>query len=59
MSKVFIIGAAGKVGRHLVSLLANREHQPMAMHPNSMQPPKLKGPGETTVPAALQQLLHG
>ena len=58
MSKVFIIGAADKVGR-LVSLLANRGHQPMAMLPNSTQSTELKDLGDTAVTVAVQQLVNG
>lgn len=43
MSRVFIIGAVGKVGRHLVSQLAGRGHQPMAMHRNPEQAAELRG----------------
>lgn len=34
MSKVFIIGAAGKVGRRLVKQLVGRGHEAIALHRN-------------------------
>ncbi len=34
MSKVFIIGAAGKVGRRLVKQLVGRGHEAIAQHRN-------------------------
>lgn len=56
MSKIFIIGAAGKVGLHLVSLLANRGHQPMAMHRNPEQATELRDLGGTPVTGDLLEL---
>lgn len=56
MSKVFIIGASGKVGRHLVSTLAERGHQPMAMHRNPEQAPELGDLGGTSVIGDLLEL---
>lgn len=49
MSKVFIVGAAGKIGRHLVALLAERGHQPMALHRSSVQTAELSELGGTPV----------
>ena len=34
MSKAFIIGAAGKVGRRLVKQLVGRGHEAIALHRN-------------------------
>src|SRR5690606_37856424 len=59
MSKVFIIGAAGKVGRHLVSQLAGRGHQPVAMHRNPAQAAELRELGGTPVIGDLLELDAG
>src|SRR5690554_5280830 len=45
MSKVFIIGAAGKVGRHLVRKLAERGHEALAMYRNPEQKDELAALG--------------
>ncbi|TYC87455.1 NAD(P)H-binding protein [Novosphingobium sp. BW1] len=46
---VFIIGAAGKVGSRLVSLLAEAGHVPLAMHRKSEQAQILADKGATPV----------
>lgn len=56
MSKVFIIGAAGKVGRQLVSQLSGRGHQPMALHRNPEQTAELSDLGGTPVMGDLLKL---
>lgn len=56
MSKVFIIGAAGKVGRQLVSQLSGRGHQPMALHRNPEQTAELGDLGGTPVMGDLLKL---
>lgn len=56
MSKVFIIGAAGKIGRHLVTLLAERGHQPMALHRSSVQTAGLSELGGTPVVGDLLEM---
>lgn len=56
MSKVFIIGAAGKVGRHLVSQLADRGHQSMTLHRNPEQAAELSDLGGTPVNGDLLEL---
>ncbi|WP_193075107.1 SDR family oxidoreductase [Pseudomonas sp. FME51] len=56
MSKVFIIGAAGKIGRHLISKLAERGHQPMALHRNPEQAADLNDLGGTSVIGDLLEL---
>lgn len=59
MSKVFIIGAAGKVGRQLVSQLAGRGHQPVAMHRNPEQTAELRELGGTPAIGDLLELDAG
>ncbi|WP_256774262.1 MULTISPECIES: SDR family oxidoreductase [unclassified Stenotrophomonas] len=49
MTKVFIVGAAGKVGRHLVEQLAARGHQPLAMHRRAEQAAELTALGGVPV----------
>jgi uncharacterized protein YbjT (DUF2867 family) len=56
MSKVFIIGAAGKVGRRLSSQLAKRSHQPVALHRKLEQADELAGLGATPVRGDLTKL---
>jgi uncharacterized protein YbjT (DUF2867 family) len=56
MSKVFIIGAAGKVGRRLTRQLANREHQPLALHRKAEQSDELRSLGATPVVGNLLEL---
>ena len=56
MSKVFIIGAAGKVGRFLVRQLAERAHKPMSMHRSPAQGDELRALGATRVSGNLLDL---
>ena len=56
MSQVFVIGAAGKVGRHLVQHLATRGHQVHALHRQDEQHAMLQALGATPVRGDLQQL---
>ena len=49
MSNVFIVGAAGKVGRHLVEQLADKQHRVHALHRRAEQGPALKARGATPV----------
>ncbi len=53
MSTVFIVGAAGKVGRHLVKQLAEREHRVLALHRRAGQGDELSALGATPVPGDL------
>ncbi|BCQ35078.1 MULTISPECIES: NAD(P)H-binding protein [Erwiniaceae] len=56
MSKVFIIGAAGNVGRRLVSQLAQRGHQPVALHRHPEQGEELQKLGAQSAPGDLTRL---
>ena len=56
MSRVFVIGAAGKVGRHLVRRLAERRHQPLALHRQPGQGRELAALGATPVAGDLLEL---
>lgn len=47
MAQVFIIGAAGKVGRHLVEQLATRGHRAVALHRRPEQADALAALGGT------------
>ncbi len=49
MSSVFIVGAAGKVGRHLVKQLADRAHRVLALHRRAGQGDELSALGATPV----------
>jgi len=53
MSKVFIIGAAGKVGQRLARLLATRGHQVRAMHRHPAQADALQALGAEPVSGSL------
>jgi uncharacterized protein YbjT (DUF2867 family) len=53
MSKVFVIGAAGKVGRRLVRQLSERGHQVAALHRRPEQADELKELGATPVEGSL------
>ena len=59
MSKVFIIGAAGKVGRRLVQILARRGHEAIALHRNPEQGTELAALGAMPVEADLLKLDSG
>ena len=56
MSKVFVIGAPGKVGRRFVRQLAERGHQPLALHRNPEQTNELEALGATPVSGSLIEL---
>jgi uncharacterized protein YbjT (DUF2867 family) len=56
MSKVFVIGAAGKVGRRLSCLLSERGHQVAALHRRPEQADELKALGATPVVGSLLEL---
>lgn len=49
MSTVFIVGAAGKVGRHLVKQLADKQHRVLALHRRAEQRTELSDLGATPV----------
>lgn len=49
MSTVFIVGAAGKVGRHLVKQLADKQHRVLALHRRAEQAAELDALGATPV----------
>lgn len=49
MSTVFIVGAAGKVGRHLVKQLADKQHRVLALHRLAEQGTELSDLGATPV----------
>lgn len=49
MSTVFIVGAAGKVGRHLVKQLADKQHHVRALHRRAEQGTELSDLGATPV----------
>ncbi len=49
MSTVFIVGAAGKVGRHLVKQLADKQHRVLALHRRAEQGAELDALGATPV----------
>lgn len=59
MSKVFIIGAAGKVGRRLVKQLVGRGHEAIALHRNPEQESQLAALGATPVIGNLLELDPG
>ncbi|MFM0047773.1 NAD(P)H-binding protein [Paraburkholderia sediminicola] len=56
MSKVFIIGAAGKIGRRLVRRLADRGHQSLALHRKPEQRGELQALGGTPIAGSLLDL---
>lgn len=53
MSTVFIVGAAGKVGRHLVKQLADKQHRVLALHRRAGQGAELEALGATPVTSDL------
>lgn len=53
MSRIFVIGAAGKVGRRLIGQLADRGHEVCAMHRSEHQADELTALGATPVFANL------
>jgi uncharacterized protein YbjT (DUF2867 family) len=56
VSKIFVVGAAGKVGRRLVRQLAGRGHHPLALHRKQEQGDELKLLGSTPVEGSLLEL---
>ncbi|MEN4769848.1 SDR family oxidoreductase [Duffyella gerundensis] len=56
MAKVFIIGAAGKVGIHLTRQLADNGHQVSALHRKPEQADTLQQAGATPVAGDIQAL---
>lgn len=56
MSSVFIVGAAGNIGRRLVERLAKRGHEPRALHRKPEQADTLKALGATPVAGDLTAL---
>lgn len=56
MPKIFIVGAAGKVGRRLSPLLAARGHQVTALHRNPQQADELRSLGAAPVSGSLTEL---
>ncbi|PRB79897.1 SDR family oxidoreductase [Pseudomonas sp. MYb185] len=56
MTKVFIIGGAGKVGRHLAQQLAQRGHEPLALHRDAQQANELRALGAVSVLGNLLEL---
>ncbi|MBD7954852.1 SDR family oxidoreductase [Stenotrophomonas sp. Sa5BUN4] len=56
MSQVFVVGAAGKVGRHLVRQLAQRGHRVRALHRRAEQADALRADGAAPVSGDLQQV---
>ncbi|AWH25431.1 NAD(P)-binding oxidoreductase [Stenotrophomonas sp. YAU14D1_LEIMI4_1] len=56
MSRIFVIGAAGKVGRLLVQQAAARGHRVVAMHRSAEQTPELSALGAQPVQGDLLQL---
>jgi uncharacterized protein YbjT (DUF2867 family) len=56
LTQVFIVGAAGKVGRHLVEQLAARGHQPLAMHRHAEQAAELAALGGVPVQGDLTRI---
>lgn len=59
MSKVFIIGAAGRVGRRLIKQLVGRGHEAIALHRNPEQGSELAALGATSVKGSLLELDPG
>jgi len=49
LSTVFIVGAAGKVGRHLVKQLADKQHRVLALHRRAEQGAELEALGASPV----------
>jgi len=56
MSKVFIVGGAGKVGRQLSQRLSERGHQALTLHRNPEQTASLRALGATPVLGSLLEL---
>lgn len=56
MSKVFVIGAAGKVGSRLTTRLSSAGHEVIALHRNEQQSERLKALGATPLLGNLTEL---
>ncbi|PSH70110.1 NAD-dependent dehydratase [Phyllobacterium brassicacearum] len=56
MTKVFIVGGAGKVAKRLIKQLAERNHQVLALHRNPEQADELSQLGAKPVPGSLLEL---
>ncbi len=56
MSRVFIVGAAGKVGKRLVKILGTVGHDVVALHRKAEQAQELEAFGATAVHANLTEL---
>lgn len=56
MARCFIIGAAGKVGRHLTHQLSSRNHSVSALHRKPEQAETLQAAGAKPVAGDIQQL---
>jgi len=56
MTKVFIVGAAGKIGKRLCRQLSQRGHQVMALYRRTEQEEELKRLGATPVSGDLTEL---
>ncbi|UCJ14774.1 SDR family oxidoreductase [Pseudomonas sp. MM211] len=56
MSRVFIVGAAGKVGKRLVKRLGTVGHEVIALHRKTEQAQELEALGATTVHGNLTEL---
>lgn len=56
MKQIFIIGGAGKIGRHLARQLAQRGHQPHALHRDQRQADGLRDLGAVPVLGDLLEL---
>lgn len=56
MSQVFVVGGAGKVGRHLVRQLAERGHRVRALHRGAEQADALRADGALPVCGDLLQV---
>lgn len=56
MTKVFIVGGAGKVAKRLIKQLAERNHQVVALHRNPEQADELSQLGAKPVPGSLLEL---
>ncbi|KSV91867.1 SDR family oxidoreductase [Sinorhizobium sp. GL28] len=56
MSSVFVVGAAGKVGRRLCNQLSERGHEVVALHRKPEQGPELKALGANPTAGSLLEL---
>jgi uncharacterized protein YbjT (DUF2867 family) len=56
MSQIFIVGAAGKVGRRLIKLLSETGHRVVALHRKAEEANELEAIGATSVQGNLLEL---